>query len=174
MDFAPLSCGILPGLPGYAGFQPASGATGRLLNQEEAMDATPACVMMWFSAFPCAFALIPPAPFSPCGRRGSLDVLKPKTREGTQGLQKIYPCKHPPCPLSHTGRRGNFSVLMPETADNTQRLSNIPVRSGHPDASFLLSLRCSTCPQMTPGDGEYSVNSGILIGQVLQKGIGDW
>ncbi|WP_157040976.1 hypothetical protein [Roseiflexus sp. RS-1] len=40
------SCSILPELPGCAGFQPASGATGGLLNQEEAMDATPARMMM--------------------------------------------------------------------------------------------------------------------------------
>jgi len=31
--------------------------------------------------------LIPPAPFSHKGRRGSLGVLMPKTREGTQGLR---------------------------------------------------------------------------------------
>jgi hypothetical protein len=32
--------------------------------------------------------LIPPAPFSHEGRRGSLGILMPKTREGTQGLPK--------------------------------------------------------------------------------------
>jgi hypothetical protein len=39
--------------------------------------------------FGCANArlpLIPPAPFSHTGRRGSLGVLKPETSEGTQGL----------------------------------------------------------------------------------------
>jgi hypothetical protein len=32
--------------------------------------------------------LIPPAPFFHKGRRGSLSVLKPETREGMQGLPK--------------------------------------------------------------------------------------
>jgi hypothetical protein len=63
------SCSILPELPGCAGFQPAPGATSGLLNQEEAMDATPACMMMWFSAFPRLLPLIPPAPFFHKGRR---------------------------------------------------------------------------------------------------------
>jgi hypothetical protein len=35
--------------------------------------------------------LIPPAPFSHKGRRGSLDVLAPETEDGTQRLPK-YPC----------------------------------------------------------------------------------
>jgi len=86
MHLASLSCGILPGLPGCAGLRPARGATGErldiarerrpsagcagfqpafdatggLLNQEEAMDATLARMMMWFSAFPRAFAPHPP------------------------------------------------------------------------------------------------------------------
>jgi hypothetical protein len=64
------SCSILPELPGCAGFQPASGATGGLLNQEEAMDATPARMMMWFAAFPRLLPLIPPAPFSHTGLKG--------------------------------------------------------------------------------------------------------
>jgi hypothetical protein len=38
--------------------------------------------------------LIPPTPFSHKGRRGSLGILKLKTREGTQAPpQKTYPCK---------------------------------------------------------------------------------
>jgi len=32
--------------------------------------------------------LIPPTPFSPCGRRGSLGVLMAETGDGTQGLAK--------------------------------------------------------------------------------------
>ena len=56
--------------PGCAGFQPAFDATGGLLNQEEAMDATPARVMMWFSAFSCAFAPHPPCPLLPQGEKG--------------------------------------------------------------------------------------------------------
>jgi len=77
---------------GCAGFQPASGATGGLLNQEEAMDATPARMMMWFAAFPRLLPLIPPAPFSHTGRRGSSDVLMLETEDGTQGLpQKPHP-----------------------------------------------------------------------------------
>ena len=41
--------------------------------------------------------LIPPTPFSHTGRRGRLGVLKPKTREGMQGLPKNHPVKvgHP-------------------------------------------------------------------------------
>ena len=86
------SCSILPELPGCAGFQPAPGATSGLLNQEEAMDATPACMMMWFSAFPRLLPLIPPVPFSHTGRRGRLGVLMPETENGTQGLpQKPHP-----------------------------------------------------------------------------------
>jgi hypothetical protein len=80
---------------GCAGFQPASGATGGLLNQEEAMDATPARMMMWFAAFPRLLPLIPPAPFSHTGRRGRLGVLMPETEDGRQGL----PQKPPPVSL---------------------------------------------------------------------------
>jgi hypothetical protein len=68
------SCSILPELPGCAGFQPASGATGGLLNQEEAMDATPARMMMWFASFPRLLPLIPPAPFSHKGFMGGQNV----------------------------------------------------------------------------------------------------
>jgi len=80
---------------GCAGFQPAPGATSGLLNQEEAMDATPARMMMWFAAFPRLLPLIPPAPFSHTGRRGRLGVLMPETENGRQGL----PQKPPPVSL---------------------------------------------------------------------------
>ena len=105
---------------GCAGFQPAPGATSGLLNQEEAMDATPARMMMWFAAFPrllplipllsrveflgemsdvlhsrAPLPLIPPAPFSHTGRRGRLGVLMPETENGRQGL----PQKPPPVSL---------------------------------------------------------------------------
>ena len=80
---------------GCAGFQPAPGATSGLLNQEEAMDATPARMMMWFAAFPRLLPLIPPAPFSHTGRRGRLGVLMAETENGRQGL----PQKPPPVSL---------------------------------------------------------------------------
>jgi len=35
--------------------------------------------------------LIPPTPFSPCGRRGILGVLMTETKDGTQGLAKNLP-----------------------------------------------------------------------------------
>jgi|GEM_PF-4504854 hypothetical protein len=46
---------------------------------------------------PAPFAPHPPAPFSPCGRRGSLSVLMPETEDGTQGLpQKLTPAREHP------------------------------------------------------------------------------
>ena len=64
------------------------------------MDATPACMMMWFSAFPRLLPLIPPAPFPHTGRRGSFSVLLPETADDTQG-QNIYPCERgAPMPVS--------------------------------------------------------------------------
>ena len=74
---------------------------------------------MRFAAFLCLLPLIPPAPFSHKGRRGSLGVLMPETEDGTQGLpEKPAPVRlhagetstavccipvpfapHPPCPL---------------------------------------------------------------------------
>ena len=41
---------------------------------------------MRFAAFLCLLPLIPPAPFSHTGRRGSLGVLMAETGDGTQGL----------------------------------------------------------------------------------------
>jgi hypothetical protein len=68
--------------------------------------------------------LIPPAPFSHTGRRGSLGVLVPETGDGTQGLAKTStPVSIPPAPFSHTGRRGSLGVLMAETGDGTQGLA---------------------------------------------------
>jgi hypothetical protein len=67
------------------------------------MDATPACMMMWFSAFPRLLPLIPPAPFSHAGRRGSLGVLLPETGDGTQGLAKTS------TPFFHKGRREGWA-----------------------------------------------------------------
>jgi hypothetical protein len=52
-----------------------------------------------------------------------LGVLKPKTREGMQGLPKNPPLEDPPTPFSHTGRRGSLGVLMPETGDGARGLS---------------------------------------------------
>jgi len=79
--------------------------------------------------FPCAFAPLPPAPFSHKERRGSLGVLMPETGDGTQGLpQKPAPVSILPAPFSHKGRRGSLSVLMPETGDGTQgTLKNPPL-----------------------------------------------
>ena len=49
--------------------------------------------------------IIPPAPFSHKGRRGSLGVLMPETEDGTQGLpQQPSLVSIPPNP--HKGRRG--------------------------------------------------------------------
>ena len=51
--------------------------------------------------------LIPPAPFSHKGRRGSLGVLVPETGDGTQGLAKTStPVSIPPAPFPHTGLKG--------------------------------------------------------------------
>ena len=44
-----------------------------------------------FAAFPRLLPLIPPAPFSHKGRRGSLGVLMPETGDGAQGLAKNLP-----------------------------------------------------------------------------------
>jgi hypothetical protein len=50
--------------------------------------------------------LIPPAPFSHKGRRGSLGVLMAEMGDGTQGLAK----KSTPvsCPLLPRGEKGEF------------------------------------------------------------------
>ena len=56
------------------------------------------------SAFPCAVAPHPPAPFSHKGRRGSLGILMAETGDGTQGLaKKSTPVSIPPPPCSHKG-----------------------------------------------------------------------
>jgi hypothetical protein len=50
--------------------------------------------------------LIPPAPFSHTGRRGSLGVLMAETGDGAQGRAKTStPVSLPPAPLSH-GEKG--------------------------------------------------------------------
>ena len=70
--------------------------------------------------------LIPPAPFSHTGRRGSLGVLVPETGDGTQGLAKTStPVSIPPAPFSHTGRRGSWGVLKPKMREGTQELPKI-------------------------------------------------
>jgi len=52
--------------------------------------------------------LIPPAPFSHKGRRGSLGVLMPETRDGTQRLsKKSPPVRHAPCLSRFPRKRGN-------------------------------------------------------------------
>ena len=52
-----------------------------------------------FVAFPRLLPLIPPAPFSHTGRRGSLGVLMPETEDWHAGAcQKIYPCERLPSP----------------------------------------------------------------------------
>jgi len=40
------------------------------------------------AAFPRLLPLIPPAPFSHTGRRGSSSILMPETDDGTQGLPR--------------------------------------------------------------------------------------
>ena len=47
--------------------------------------------------------LIPPAPFSHAGRRGSLGVLLPETGDGTQGRAKTS------TPFFHKGRREGWA-----------------------------------------------------------------
>jgi hypothetical protein len=71
--------------------------------------------------------LIPPTPFSHKGRRGSLGILKLKTREGTQAPpQKTYPCKgFPPRLLCAVG--GNPSATRGEA-----RLRGLVRRRGEP------------------------------------------
>jgi len=59
--------------------------------------------------------LIPPAPFSHTGRRGSLGVLMAETGDGTQGLaKKIYPCESVPtragCPRADGERTLVYGV----------------------------------------------------------------
>ena len=134
--------------PGCAGFQPAFDATGGLLNQEEAMDATPARVMMWFSAFPCAFAPHPPCPLLPQGEKGESGRPEAQNERRNAGAsKKPTPVSIPPAPFSHKERRGSFSVLMPETADNTQGLSktSTPV-SGAPRYRFPVIVQTSSSP----------------------------
>jgi hypothetical protein len=71
----------------------------------------------------CTFLpLIPPTPFSHEERRGSLGILKPKTREGTQRLPK----KPTPVSFSHKERRGSLGVLKPKTREGTQGLPKKP------------------------------------------------
>jgi hypothetical protein len=59
--------------------------------------------------------LIPPAPFSHTGRRGSLGVLIAETGDGTQGpAKKIYPCESVPtragCPRADGERTPVYGV----------------------------------------------------------------
>ena len=81
--------------------------------------------------------LIPPAPFSHKGRRGSLGVLMAETGDGTQGLaKKPTPVSIPPAPFFHKGRRGSLGVLMAETGDGTQGLAKKPTPVSIPLAPF--------------------------------------
>jgi hypothetical protein len=74
--------------------------------------------------------LIPPAPFSHKGRRGSLGVLMAEMGDGTQGLaKKTYPCEP-----AHTGRRGRLGVLTPATSEGTQALVQNPTPVSIPPA----------------------------------------
>ena len=55
--------------------------------------------------------LIPPAPFSHTGRRGSLGVLMAETGDGTQGLAKTStPVSIPPAPFQPTRGEGGVWV----------------------------------------------------------------
>ena len=57
--------------------------------------------------------LIPPAPFSHTGRRGSLGVLMPETKDGTPGLPQKPATVSPPIRRSPTESKGMGGVLMP-------------------------------------------------------------
>ena len=59
-----------------------------------------------FSHSRARLPLIPPAPFSHKGRRGSLGVLMPETRDSTQGLAKISTLVSRP--LLPQGEKGEF------------------------------------------------------------------
>ena len=68
---------------------------------------------------PRLLPLIPPAPFSHTGRRGSLGVLMPETDDGTQGLpraQGLQPARAP----ARQPRRG-FPVLREGFSPHEQR-----------------------------------------------------
>jgi hypothetical protein len=62
------------------------------------------------AAFPRLLPLIPPAPFSHTGRRGSLSVLMPETDDGAQGLPRAQGGLQPARAPARQPRRG-FPVL---------------------------------------------------------------
>jgi hypothetical protein len=58
------------------------------------------------AAFLRLLPLIPPAPFSHTGRRGSLSVLMPETEDGTQGLPRAQGGLQPARAPARQPRRG--------------------------------------------------------------------
>jgi hypothetical protein len=62
------------------------------------------------AAFLRLLPLIPPAPFSHTGRRGSLSVLMPETDDGTQGLPRAQGGLQPARAPAHQPRRGFYAL----------------------------------------------------------------
>jgi len=88
---------------------------------------------------PALCPLIPPAPFSHKGRRGSLGVLMAGTGDGIQGLAgKIYPCEHLPCALLPQGEKGEFGRQDDQDAGNPDLF--LMISSPLPDL-FISSLQ---------------------------------
>jgi len=78
---------------------------------------------MRFAAFLCLLPLIPPAPFSHKGRRGSLGVLMPETEDGTQGLAE----KPAPARL-HAGETSTAVCCIPVRVCPSSPLPPSPIR----------------------------------------------
>jgi hypothetical protein len=58
--------------------------------------------------------LIPPTPFSPCGRRGSLGILMPETGDDAQEFsKKTHPCNDPTAPQALDPPPGAYAHRSP-------------------------------------------------------------
>jgi hypothetical protein len=88
--------------------------------------------------------LIPPAPFSHKGRRGSLGVLMAETRDGTQGLaKKSTPVSSPPSPRASSPHAA--APLRPSTWSSHVQRATFNLQRLAPRASRL-SFPCAFAP----------------------------